>query len=111
MLNFSKTKKIFIYLFFVLISVFTLSNFYNLDKFFFSKKVNLGLDLQGGSYLLLEVDSTAIEERKLQSIVVPLKKKLREESINFKNFIISKENIHFSLQEENYSKFETFFFK
>ena len=109
MLNFSKTKIIFIYLFFILVSIFTISNFNNLDKFFFDKKVNLGLDLQGGSYLLLEVDSSTLEERKLQSIVVPLKKKLRQESIDFNNFNINKDNIHFTLQEDNYNKFETFF--
>ena len=109
MLNFSKTKIIFIYLFFILVSIFTISNFNNLDKFFFDKKVNLGLDLQGGSYLLLEVDSSTLEERKLQSIVIPLKKKLRQESIDFNNFNINKDNIHFTLQEDNYNKFETFF--
>ena len=53
-------------------------NFIDLNKIFFNKKVNLGLDLQGGSYLLLEVDSSSIEKRRLQSKVVPIKKKLRE---------------------------------
>ena len=37
--------------------VFSFTNFIdNQDNLFFSKKVNLGLDLQGGSYLLLEID-------------------------------------------------------
>ena len=27
------------------------------DDNFFNKKINLGLDLQGGSYLLLEIDN------------------------------------------------------
>ena len=83
MLNFSKTKILSIYLIFLLISIFSISNFLDLNKIFFNKKVNLGLDLQGGSYLLLEVDSSSIEKRRLQSKVVPLKKKLKESSIEF----------------------------
>ena len=83
MLNFSKTKVLSIYLFFLLISIFVFSNFYNLDRYLFSKKVNLGLDLQGGSYLLLEVDSSSLEKRRLQSKVVPLKKKLNDGNKKF----------------------------
>ena len=75
MLNFSKTKIIFIYLVFLLISLFAILNFTEIDKPFLKKKVNLGLDLQGGSYLLLEIDSSQLEKKALQSKVVPIKKK------------------------------------
>ena len=109
MLNFSKTKVLSIYLFFLLISIFVFSNFYNLDRYLFSKKVNLGLDLQGGSYLLLEVDSSSLEKRRLQSKVVPLKKKLNEKSIKFKSFSVSDQNIKFILDKEDIEKFESFF--
>ena len=109
MLNFSKTKILSIYLIFLFISIFSISNFLDLNKIFFNKKVNLGLDLQGGSYLLLEVDSSSIEKRRLQSKVVPLKKKLKESSIEFKNFVISEKNIKFNLQEKDLEKFAIFF--
>ena len=109
MLNFSKTKVLSIYLFFLLISIFVFSNFYNIDRYLFSKKVNLGLDLQGGSYLLLEVDSSSLEKRRLQSKVVPLKKKLNEKSIKFKSFSVSDQNIKFILDKEDIEKFESFF--
>ena len=109
MLNFSKTKVLSIYLFFLLISIFVFSNFYNLDRYLFIKKVNLGLDLQGGSYLLLEVDSSSLEKRRLQSKVVPLKKKLNEKSIKFKSFSVSDQNIKFILDKEDIEKFESFF--
>ena len=69
MLNFSNSKVISIYLTFILISVFSLTNFLNFENSFLKKKINLGLDLQGGSYLLLEVDSSALEKRRLQSKV------------------------------------------
>tara|TARA_Y100001970_G_scaffold292143_1_gene432170 strand:- start:4373 stop:5926 length:1554 start_codon:yes stop_codon:yes gene_type:complete len=108
-LNFSKTKILTIYLTFFVISFFSLSNFLDLNKILFNKKVNLGLDLQGGSYLLLEVDSSSLEQRTLQSKVVPLKKKLRDKSINFTNFKINEKNINFSIELNNLDKFKIFF--
>ncbi len=52
MLNFSKINIIFIYLIFFLISIFSILNLQNKDNLILDKKVNLGLDLQGGSYPL-----------------------------------------------------------
>ena len=75
MLNFSKTKVIFIYLVFLFISVFAILNFTEIENSFLKKKINLGLDLQGGSYLLLEVDTSSLEKKALQSKAIPLKKK------------------------------------
>ena len=109
MLNFSKTKIISIYLFFFLVSIFAILNFTETEKFFLKKKINLGLDLQGGSYLLLEVDSSSLENKALQSKVLPLKKKLRKDSIKFDNFLVGKKNIKFNLQEKDIKKFKTIF--
>ena len=109
MLNFSKTKVISIYSIFFFISIFAFFNFLQLDKTIFNKKINLGLDLQGGSYLLLEVDSSSLEKRRLQSRVIPLKKELRNNSLEFQNFSISEKNIDFSLKNTDIEKFESFF--
>ena len=76
MLNFSKIKIILIYFSFIVISLFCYSNFSDSENIFLKKKINLGLDLQGGSYLLLEVDSTPLQNRQIQSKVIPLKKNL-----------------------------------
>ena len=46
------------------------------NNYFLSKKVNLGLDLQGGSYLLLEVDSLPVVKEKLQNKLLLLRKSL-----------------------------------
>jgi len=108
-LNFSKTKILLIYLTFFLISIFSISNFIQIDKFFLKKRINLGLDLQGGSYLLLEVDSSSVETRRLQSRVIPLKKKLKENSIQFNDFIVEDKNIKFNTSKEDLEKFEKFF--
>ena len=109
MLNFTKTKIFFIYLVFISISIFCLSNFSQIDQYLFKKKINLGLDLQGGSYLLLEVDSSPLQKRHLQSKVIPLKKKLIENKIKFKNFKILDNEISFNISNDEINKFEKFF--
>ena len=78
MLNFSKIKVIAIYLFFFIISIFSFFNFFDLEKSFINKKVNLGLDLQGGSYLLLEIDTKPLIKERIQEKVIPLKKFLNK---------------------------------
>ena len=81
MLNFSNSKVLTIYITFILVSIFSLTNFLNFENPFLKKKINLGLDLQGGSYLLLEVDSSALEKRRLQSKVILIKKTLNDYNI------------------------------
>jgi len=88
-LYFSKIKLFVIYLIISFLSLFALTNFFeNNENFLLSKKINLGLDLQGGSYLLLEVDSSSVETRRLQSRVIPLKKKLKDHNLNYKDLIL-----------------------
>jgi len=108
-LNFSKIKIILIYLTFFLISAFCVLNFFQSEKYFFKKKINLGLDLQGGSYLLLEVDSSPLQKRHLQAKVIPLKKKLIENKINFKKFKINEKEINFEISQDDKKRFEEFF--
>ena len=75
MLYFSKLKLFTIYFIIIILSLFSLSNLTNFNENIpVSKKINLGLDLQGGSYLLLEVDSKPIIEQNLQNKVVNLRK-------------------------------------
>ena len=109
MLNFSKIKITFIYLTFFLISTFCILNFFQSEEYFFKKKINLGLDLQGGSYLLLEVDSSPLQKRHLQAKVIPLKKKLIEKKINYKEFKINEKEINFEISKDDKKKFEEFF--
>ncbi len=109
MLNFSKIKIILIYISFLLVSFFCYSNFSDSDNVILKKKINLGLDLQGGSYLLLEVDSTPLQKRRIQSKVIPLKKKLLENKIKFTSFKIQDNKIVFNILENDKEKFEKFF--
>ena len=69
MLYFSKIRIIlvlFTTIFFIFIAS---SNFFDTDKYIISKKINLGLDLQGGSYLLLEIDNKPVQIQKLQNTI------------------------------------------
>ncbi|MDC0449897.1 protein translocase subunit SecD [Pelagibacteraceae bacterium] len=108
MLNFTKIKVFFIYLILLTGIFFSSLNFKGNN--IIDKKVNLGLDLQGGSYILLEIDTTPLVNQKLQSKVVPIKKLLNENKIFFKDFSISKDRITFSIKEEQESKLKNLFF-
>ncbi len=107
MLNFSKINILIIYFIFVLISFFSLLNFQNNQKFI-DKKVNLGLDLQGGSYLLLEINSDPLVKQKIQSKVISLKKLLKEKNINYSNFEINEKSLVFNIKD--IEKFKIIFF-
>ena len=101
MLNFSRLKisLVFfsiIFFFYIFLGNFFISSKYN---FFLDKKVNLGLDLQGGSYLLLEVDITALTLKKFEDKAIDLKKNFRESNITYKNFNISNEKISFDIED------------
>ena len=72
----------------IFLSFFSLTNFIKNDNVLFSKKVNLGLDLQGGSYLLLEVDSTPILSRNLQEKLLDIRKnEINSILSNYKNLL------------------------
>src|SRR5581483_4761462 len=47
------------------------------------QRLNLGLDLQGGSYLLLEVDTSALKTERLTNLVEDVRKTLRDKQIAF----------------------------
>jgi len=47
------------------------------------KKLNLGLDLQGGSSLMLEVNTNALRAEKLTNLIEDVRKTLRDEQIPF----------------------------
>ena len=110
MLYFSKLKLVIIYCIIIFLSLFAFANFIeNKENFVLSKKVNLGLDLQGGSYLLLEVDSQPIIDRSLQEKLLQLRKYFKTNKIKYKNLKLKDEAINFHLSENDIERFEDFF--
>ena len=86
-------------------------NFFDDEKnLFFSKKINLGLDLQGGSYLLLEVDSRPIVERNLQEKLLLIRKYLKKNNLKYENLEIQNQSIILLLKSDSVDKFNEYFF-
>ena len=108
MLNFSKINVLIIYFLFLFIGFFSILNFQDSKNILIDKKVNLGLDLQGGSYLLLEINSDPLVSEKIQSKVIPLKKLLKANELNYTNFQIGEKNLSFTV--DKYDKFKLLFF-
>ena len=108
MLNFTKINILLIYLTFFSISIFSTLNLQSKDNLIIDKKVNLGLDLQGGSYLLLEINSDSLIEEKIQSKVIPLKKLLKDNNLDYFDFKINKDTL--SLKINDIEKFKLIFF-
>ena len=101
MLYFSKIKIISIIIITVIFAYLTTSNFFKFDDDLLKKKINLGLDLQGGSYLLLEIDNSPVITQRLQNKLSSLRKYFKTESINYKNLkIINNETISFELDRK-----------
>jgi len=100
-LYFSKIKIISIIIITVIFAYLTTSNFFKFDDDLLKKKINLGLDLQGGSYLLLEIDNSPVITQRLQNKLSSLRKYFKSESINYKNLkIINNETISFELDQK-----------
>ena len=104
MLYFSKLRIISVLIFTLVISYFAVSNFLKFDDDYFSKNIKLGLDLQGGSYLLLEIDNEPVITQKLQSKLIELKRYFKEKKLTLRNFSIEKSSIIFESSNENVNK-------
>ena len=110
MLYFSKIKLFIIYFIIIILSLCSLLNFTdNKDNLILSKKINLGLDLQGGSYLLLEVDAEPIINQKLQQKLLNFRKYLKSNKIKYQNLKLENQSINFSINDLDLEKFEKYF--
>jgi preprotein translocase subunit SecD len=89
MLNLSRWKVILVVASVIFGILFSLPNMLpaqmreQLPGWFPRQTLNLGLDLQGGSYLLLEVDTAALRKEKLTALTEDVRKTLRDDQIEF----------------------------
>ncbi len=100
MLYFSKLRIIIISFISLFLIFFASSNLIKLNDGFFSKKINLGLDLQGGSYLLLEIDNTPVIEQKLQNLTITLRNYFKEKNIRINNIKLKDQKLSFTVEEK-----------
>jgi preprotein translocase subunit SecD len=103
---------------FLILSVAFLGLLFSLPNFFSEKQlaflpswmrqqVVLGLDLQGGSHLLLEVQGDALMEEQYGFILDSLRKQMRSEHIGYLNLKASAKDVSFRLRrEEDLSKLQ-----
>ena len=75
-------------------------NYKAILKFYDAKSIRLGLDLQGGSQLLLKVETKAALNEKLQNFQEDIRIKLEEEKFSFDNISLVSEKIMVSFPDE-----------
>ena len=103
MLYFSKLRIVSILLISLFFIILASSNLFKFKSSLLDKKINLGLDLQGGSYLLLEIDNTPVIEQKLQNLTTTLKNYFKDKNIKIKNLKLLDQKISFSV-DKNYKQ-------
>lgn len=105
MLYFPTWKKVLVALACLLSLLYAAPNFLPRDMFEGwpswapSRQVNLGLDLRGGSHLLLEVDSDAILKERMQSVGDSIRLELRNQRIRVADFSTRGETIQFRVED------------
>jgi preprotein translocase subunit SecD len=63
------------------------------------RHIVLGLDLQGGSYLLLEVDSKSVRKEMLESLRDDVRRVLREARIGYTGLVVRGNNVEVHIRE------------
>ncbi len=85
-------------------AIFALPSLINNEKFASlplipQKKINLGLDLQGGSHLLLQVDINSYINEQLEFLLDDIRNKLRENQLGYLNLAKKDQIIKFTLRD------------
>lgn len=64
------------------------------------KQVNLGLDLQGGSHLLMLVDMDVVEKERLVGFGETIRQEFRQEKIRFSDLKVAKKSVQVTLRKD-----------
>ena len=84
--------------------IFTIPTFLfktDTENWYLENKINLGLDLQGGSHLLLEVKNEVLLKEEMNNIAGFMRQFFRENKIKIKSFDINNEIISVNLLESS----------
>jgi preprotein translocase subunit SecD len=104
MLFFSRWKAISVLLTAIVVGLFAVPNFFP-DRVvqrwpgWAQRHIVLGLDLQGGSHLLLEVDSNAVRKEKVQALLDDVRRVLREARIGYTGLVARGESVEVRIRE------------
>ena len=104
--NLSKIRAAFL-LFLVFLGIaYAIPNFFNSSvkntsfSFLPGKSINLGLDLKGGSYLLLKADMDIVFSEKLEILLSDIRSALRKSKIGYKKLSVNDEKISFQKRDQ-----------
>ena len=102
-----KKWQVFLVVLFGLVGIiFSLPNFFkseslsSLPSFVPKNQITLGLDLQGGSYLLLEVDVNSVVNENLGALSDDIKILLRKNKISVSDFTLQNKDIFFKIKKD-----------
>ena len=73
----------------------------SVKAFFPTQTLNLGLDLQGGSYLLLEVDTDSLVKDKVNALVEDVRARLKEDNVAFSNLVANGTSVSVRITDPN----------
>src|ERR1700709_2381207 len=98
MLYFSRWKALAIILTALVVCLCAVPNFFPEAKvktwpLWAQRHIVLGLDLQGGSHLLLEIDANAVKKDKLDQVRDDIRRTLREAKIGYTGLNVRNDNV------------------
>ncbi len=105
MAHFPRWKIILIFLVCSLATVFAMPNFLSssntlkLPDYFPKSTMNLGLDLKGGSHLLLQVDFNSYFAEQIEGLKDDVRRELRKKKIGYLNLSVSKSKVSLELRD------------
>src|ERR1700755_1997856 len=105
MLYFSRWKALAIILTTLVVCLCAVPNFFPQEKvktwpLWAQRHIVLGLDLQGGSYLLLEVDSNYVKKEKLEQVRDDARRVLRDAKIPYTGLAVRNDNVEVRITKD-----------
>src|SRR5947209_1089604 len=105
MLYFSRWKALAITLTALVVCLFAVPNFFPQSTIqrmpkWAQRHVVLGLDLQGGSHILLEIDAAAVRREKVQTLLDDVRRVLREARIGYTGLAARGDAVELRIREE-----------
>ena len=105
MLYFSRWKAAAIILTALVVCLFAVPNLFSESLFhslprWAQRHIVLGLDLQGGSHILLEVDSNAVRKEKLEALRDDTRRLLREARIGYTGLVVRGDSVEVRIRDQ-----------
>ena len=106
MLYFTRWKALAIILTALVVCLFAVPNFFSQERVktwpvWAQRHIVLGLDLQGGSYLLLEVDSNYVKKEKLDQVRDEVRRVLRDAKIGYTGLSVRADAVEVRVKEND----------